>query len=110
MSVYDCPTRITLSGQVLAIQRDIHTFVMTIRQQVGGAPHKRRLKIHALLGFNPLWPHTQVCLLVKNKLVSFTGDFLAFESSVALVGLDDIAFIERLFLENQDTVTVNKMT
>lgn len=104
MSVKEHPARLTISGQVLAVQTDIHTFVMTIRQNISGAPVKERLKIRVLLGFNAVWPDTHVRLPVQNGLVSFTGEFLAFEGGVALVGLDDIAYIPRLFFDSQTTV------
>ena len=103
-SLYDCPARLTISGQVQAVQKDIHTFVITTPQSVRSAPQKWQLKICALLRFNPLWPETEVWLPVCNGLISFTGDFLAFESSVALVRLGDIVFIPRILLDNENSI------
>lgn len=74
----------------MAIQQDIHAFTMTISQNVTAARADTQLHIHGVLGIHQMPPNPSRPLPHLNSTISFTGDLLAFEDNVAILGLDDV--------------------
>jgi hypothetical protein len=68
---------------------------MTIRQMIRGASPRAYLGIHATLRSRAMWPPHNARIPSTNSTVTITGALLSVEGDVAVMAVDDIAYIPR---------------
>lgn len=82
-----------VTGRVLSVQGDIHTFATIIRQNTTQSPIPGRLRVRALMGLNSDWRFATRPMPSCNRNVSFTGQIAAFEDGVVVVVVDGITHL-----------------
>ncbi|KAH9032991.1 hypothetical protein EDB85DRAFT_1890430 [Lactarius pseudohatsudake] len=92
-ALHRTPPRLTVSGKVSTAQEDIDSFTMTVHQIIRWAAADTTLNIRAVLGIRAMWPPVGEHLPVSNSIVSFSGQFVGYDSNVALLALDDLCYL-----------------
>ncbi|KAH9015516.1 hypothetical protein EDB85DRAFT_2025059 [Lactarius pseudohatsudake] len=87
------PATLTVSGRVTSLQRQIHTFTVSLSQMIRQAPTHRDINIRGVLGIRPMWPDRSHHLPCTNNNVTFTGDLLTYDTDVAVVAVDDMTYL-----------------
>jgi hypothetical protein len=92
---------------VFAVQRDIHTFCMTVRQYTDTTESYTCLYVQGLMGFDPVShgfsadaPQLPAC----NDHISFTGLVAGFHHSVLLVMVDCVSVLP---IATEDVASLN---
>lgn len=88
------PALITIKGKVLAVQNDINTFAMIVRQYTHSSRSNGRLHVRGLMSCHGGFAETSVkSLPTRNDIVSFTGIVAAFSCSVLLVVVNSLSVV-----------------
>lgn len=88
-AMLEYPARMAVSGRILSVQRDIHTFTMTVQQYTMWST-VRCLKVRALLGFS-----TEMASSIRVSPfwacnISLTGWIAAFKDGVVIIVVDGL--------------------
>ena len=83
------PFQVSGAGRVNAIQKDMHTFTMSILQPLNGAMNAH-LTIRGILGLNK---NRSLHLPSRGAVIAFSGQFVAFEEMVTQVAIERISYL-----------------
>jgi hypothetical protein len=89
----DATANMMISGRVSGVHRESGTFTMTVYPVIGGASANAHLEIRAVLRCNLFALNPAQRLPGLNSVVTFSGDLLTVEETVAIVSLDKITYL-----------------
>lgn len=89
------PARITASGRVSQVDRDINSFAMKTCQIISGCARPTHSTIRGILGHNRLWRNPAQRMPCRNSIITVTGDILTVDLGMPIVALDDITYLLR---------------